>query len=218
MNVLMKVLLFLYVKNPNKNIYPLKKAAMKTSFIFLANGFEEIEAITAVDVLRRAGINVKTVSITDSLQVKGAHDVTVNADLLFANTDFSDAYWLILPGGMPGATNLAACTHLNELLLSHYKKNGKIAAICAAPAVVLAPLGITDGKEATCYPGFEEKMNKAKKAIEPVVITKNLITAAGPSAAMQFALAIVSVSIDENTAYEIAAGMLLYPQHHNYFF
>ena len=191
---------------------------MKNSFLFLANGFEEIEALTAVDVLRRAGMNVQTVSVTDSYQVTGAHDISVNADSLFSNTDFSDALWLILPGGMPGATNLAACTHLNELLVAHHKNNGKIAAICAAPAVVLAPLGITDGKEATCYPGFEEKLSKAKKAIEPVVITKNLITAAGPSAAMQFALAIVSVSLDEKTAYEIAAGMLLYPQHHNYFF
>lgn len=191
---------------------------MQTSFLFLASGFEELEAITTVDILRRAGISIKTVSITSSLQVTGAHDITVNADLLFADTDFSDAYWLILPGGMPGATNLAACTHLNDLLLAHHRNNGKIAAICASPAVVLAPLGITDGKEATCYPGFEDKLSKAKKAIEPVVITQNLITATGPSAAMQFALAIVSVSIDEKTAYEIAAGMLLYPQHHNYFF
>lgn len=191
---------------------------MKESFLFLAEGYEEIEAITAIDVLRRANIPVTTVSITQSLHVEGAHGVTITADILFSDTNFTNCNWLILPGGMPGASNLAAFEPLSELLVSHFKADGNIAAICAAPAVVLAPLGVTNGKEATCYPGFEDRMCKAKKGIQPVILSKNILTAIGPSAAMQFALAIVSVVCGEDIARHIAAGMLLYPEQHEYYF
>lgn len=189
-----------------------------SSFIFLAEGFEEIEAISVIDILRRAEIPVKSVSITESLQVKGAHGITLTADDLFINTDFSDAEWLILPGGMPGAQNLYNYKPLNEILLRHSANEGKIAAICAAPAIVLAPLGILDGKDATCYPGFEDSMKKVKKSFNPVVVDGNIITASGPSAAIQFGLATVSMSKGEDVAYDIASGMLLYPQHHQYYF
>lgn len=190
----------------------------KTSFLFLANGFEEIETITVIDVLRRAEMPIKIISITESLQVKGAHGVVVTADSLFIDTDFSHAGTLILPGGMPGALNLSEFEPLNALLLKHFNNNEPIAAICASPAVVLAPLGILDGKKATCYPGFEDYMKKSFLEGSPVVVCSNLITANGPSAAMQFALAIVSANHGEDVAYDIASGMLLYPQHHKYFF
>ncbi|MEG1765472.1 MAG: DJ-1/PfpI family protein [Muribaculaceae bacterium] len=191
---------------------------MKDSFVFLAQGFEEIEAITVVDVLRRANIQVKTVSITNSLQVEGAHGVIVTANTLFSDIDFKDLDWIILPGGMPGASNLAAFAPLNELIVAHFQNNGNIAAICAAPPVILAPLNIMNGKEATCYPGFEDKMYKTKKGIDPVITSKNLITAVGPSAAMQFALALVSAINGEKEAHIIAANMLLYPEQHEYYF
>ena len=109
---------------------------MKESFLFLANGFEEIEALTAVDVLRRAEMPVRTVSITSSLQVTGAHGVTVKADVIYDSTLFADPAWLILPGGMPGAENLAGFAPLTGLLARQLaSEEGRIAAICAAPAV-----------------------------------------------------------------------------------
>lgn len=187
------------------------------SFVFLAEGFEEIEALTVVDVMRRAGMDVKTVSISGDIRVRGAHGVEVTADLRFKEADFEDTEWLILPGGMPGATNLASFAPLNDLLTIHAHK-GKIAAICAAPAVVLAPLGILDGKEATCYPGFERQCPKAVMRDVPVVALDRLITANGPSAALRFSLAIVANSLGAPVAQEVGSGMLYYPKSLNFYF
>ena len=190
----------------------------RTSFLFLAEGFEEIEALTVVDVMRRAELLVVTVSIGNSRSVKGAHGIVVDADALFTDADFSSVEWLILPGGMPGASNLYNFAPLRELLLKHNTVKGKIAAICASPAVVLAQSGILKGKHATCYPGFEDLMEVAEVVPEPVVVDKNIITSHGPASAMQFALAIVAAEKGEEVAYEIASGMLLYPQNHQYYF
>lgn len=181
---------------------------MKTSYIFLAEGFEEVEALTVVDVLRRAGMEIKTVSITPLHNVRGAHGIEVNVDCLFDEADYSKAEWLICPGGLPGSTNLAAFTPLGELLKKHRRG---IAAICAAPGVVLAPLGLLDGKDATCYPGFEEACRLGGADIKEgagVVALDNLITAAGPALAMPFALAIVAAARGRVIASEVAAGML----------
>lgn len=192
---------------------------MKASFLFLAEGFEEMEAITTIDIMRRAGFKLNTVSISSNLDVTGAHGVTIKADSLFNETNFTDAEWLILPGGLPGASNLAEFQPLNELLIAHYNNNGNIAAICASPAVVLAPLGILDDREAICYPGFEDAMKSAKKGYMPVCQDGNIITANGPSAATAFALAIVAKSIGEECAREVAEGLLLYNRkHQNYYF
>ena len=184
-----------------------------TSFIFLAQGFEEVEALTVVDVMRRAGMAVRTVSITDSRHVAGAHGITIEAELTFKEADFEDAEWLICPGGMPGAENLHGFAPLNDLLKVHHMHPGKIAAICAAPAVVLAPLGILDGIDATCYPGFEDVCRKhgAHMVDKRVVVTDNVITANGPSSAMAFALAIVQHSLGETVARDVASAMLLNP-------
>lgn len=190
---------------------------MNTSYIFLAEGFEEIEALTVVDVMRRAGMDVKTVSITDSHTVMGAHGIPVTTDVLYDNTDFITPEWLIIPGGMPGAANLSMFAPLNTLLINQ-AISGKIAAICAAPAVVLAPLGILEGKEATCYPGFEKKMTGAVLRDSPVISLDRLITANGPSAALRFALAIVANSMGEAVAQEVGSGMLFYPKSVNFFF
>lgn len=184
---------------------------MNTSFLFLAEGFEEIEALATVDILRRAGIPVKTVSITESLQVKGAHGITVSADLIFDNTHFDHPEWLILPGGLPGAEYLYNFAPLQGLLVRHASQNGKIAAICASPAVVLGQLGLLKGKKAICYPGFEDKLEGATVLHQPVVVDGNFITANGPATSIPFALTIVSATVGEQEALKVADGMLYYP-------
>lgn len=190
---------------------------MHRSFIFLAEGFEEIEAVTVVDVLRRAGMDIKTVSIGTGKEVTGAHGITVKADLTFKEADFSDSEWLILPGGMPGATNLAADEALCDLLKVH---KGKIAAICASPGVVLAPLGLLEGRQVTCYPGFDAECRKHGAIMRdvPVMALNDLITGNGPSAALRFALAIVANSLGESTAQQVGGAMLFYPKTMNFYF
>lgn len=187
---------------------------MTRSFLFLAEGFEEIEAITPIDVLRRAGMDITTVSISESRLVTGAHGVTIEADATLAEAEIHDIEWLILPGGMPGATNLAACQALCTLLKDHNAAGGKIAAICASPAVVLAPLGILRDAEATCYPSFDPQLiaGGAIYRDRPVVALDNVITANGPSSALEFALAIVANSMGEYVSNDVACGMLLYKQ------
>lgn len=181
---------------------------MNKNYIFLADGFEEIEAVTPIDVFRRAGLDIKIVSITDHREVRGAHGVQYTADKLFSELDFSDANWLILPGGMPGAQNLYDFAPLQEVLKAHAAKKGNIAAICAAPAVVLAQLGILDDQYATCYPGFEKMFEKARFRKDDVVSLNNIITANGPATALKFALAIIAAEVGLAAADEIGRQML----------
>lgn len=181
---------------------------MKPSYIFLAPGFEEIEALATVDVLRRCGMEVQTISILNTPQVEGAHGVCINADKTINDINIQDADWLILPGGMPGAANLARCETLTSALLSHHRANNHIAAICASPAVVLAPLGILDNKNATCYPGFESQAPKARMTGREVEISNNVITANGPANTLLFALAIAKTTVGADKAREVANGML----------
>lgn len=190
---------------------------MNTSYIFLAPGFEETEAITVVDVMRRVGMDIKTVSITPNHSVTGAHGITLTADLIYDKTDFITPEWLIIPGGMPGAENIAKFQPLNTLLINQ-AQSGKIAAICASPGVVLGPLGILDGKEATCYPGFEKFMPNAIHRDAPVIALDRIITGNGPSAALRFALAIVANSMGESVAQSVGSGMLFYPKSTNFYF
>lgn len=182
---------------------------MKESFLFLAPGFEETEALATVDILRRAGMTVSTVSIADR-QVTGAHGITVVADTTFAEADFTGADWLICPGGMPGSPNLHAFEPLGLLLKEHFSSGGNIAAICASPALVLAPLGILCGREATCYPGLEPEAAKHGAIMRPVpvVALPGLITAHGPAATMAFALAIARQAQGDKIADDTAAGLL----------
>lgn len=186
---------------------------MKDSFLFLAEGFEEIEALTVVDLLRRADIPVKTVSITTALQVTGAHGVTVKADLLFDNTHFADAEWLILPGGMPGASNLYEYAPLQGLLKAQLdSERGRIGAICASPAVVLGQMGLLKGERATCYPGFENMLEGAEVVDAPVVKSGRFVLGNGPANAMVWALAIISETLGSQEANKVANGLLLYPR------
>lgn len=181
---------------------------MKTSYVFLADGFEEIEAVAPIDIMRRADMIVRTVSVNGQKEVTGAHGVTYTADRVFEEIDFSDADFLVLPGGMPGATNLYEFEPLCQLLKEHNNKGGNIAAICASPAVVLAPLGIINGKQATCYPGFEKELINITITGNRVEKDGNVITGNGPSSAIQFGLAIVEEACGEKVAGQVAAGML----------
>ena len=156
------------------------------NYIFLDNGFEEIEAITTIDLLRRADIPLTTVSGSGIESVLGVHNIAVKADALFADVDFSDAEMLILPGG---ATQLGKRSDLCELLVQHNAAGKLIAAICAAPSV-LGQLGLLHGKQATCYPGFESYLGESYVG-GLVVESKNIITAKGPGLSSDFAFCII---------------------------
>lgn len=184
---------------------------MKRSFIFLATGFEEIEALGTVDVLRRAGMEVTIVSISKDRMVTGAHGITVAADVVMAGADFAEADWLILPGGLPGAEHLAHDATLTTLLKDHYANGGRVAAICASPGMVLAPLGLLKDKKATAYPGFEDALTQhgATATKERVAVDGRIITANGPASTFAFALAIAAETVGKETAQNIAQGMLV---------
>lgn len=184
---------------------------MSKAYLFLADGFEEIEALAPVDLMRRAGIDVTTVSVNDSPAVCGAHSIIVTPDAFMSNVTLDDADLLVCPGGMPGASNLAACAPLAEALKSQAASGRLVGAICAAPAVTLAPLGILAGKQATCYPGFEAALADGGAAHQDtrVVVDGNIITANGPSSAIPFALALVEALEGIDKARQVAAGILL---------
>ena len=149
---------------------------MKKVSIFLAEGFEEVEALTPADLLRRAGAEVTLVSIKAEKTVTGSHGISITADRLFEETDYEDADLLVLPGGMPGTLNLKACEPLLALLKEHNAKGKKLAAICAAPTV-LGHAGLLNGKNATCYPGCEDGLTGAICQTAPVVTGRSQIAA-----------------------------------------
>ena len=181
---------------------------MKTIFVFLAEGFEEIEALTPVDVLRRAGLSVQTVSVMDEQVVAGAHDVPVLADKMFAEINPEDAEMILLPGGLPGATNLDAHEGLSQLILDFAEADKPLAAICAAP-LVLGNRGLLQGKKATCYPGFETYLQGAEYTAALVEKDGNIITGKGPGAAMEFAFAIVEKYCGMDKVNELKQGMMI---------
>lgn len=181
---------------------------MKEVFVFLAEGFEEIEAVATIDVIRRGEIKVTTVSISENHLVTGAHNIPVRADKLFSETDFSTGEMVILPGGMPGASNLNGHNGLKALLMQYASDGKRVAAICAAP-LVLGGLGLLQGKNATAYPGFEETLKGAKYVGNGVVTDGNITTGKGPGFAVDFGLAIVAQLAGQKKAEEVAGGMLL---------
>ena len=176
-------------------------------YVFLADGFETVEALCPVDVLRRAGLELKTVSITKELAVESRQGVRVVCDALLDEVRLEDARLLLLPGGMPGADNLAACTELCTLLTEADQKGILLGAICAAP-YVLGRLGILKGKRATCYPGFEDRLEGAVIDNEKVVADKNCITAAGMGVSLEFSLALVSALCSPESAGQIRSSVI----------
>ena len=182
---------------------------MKKVYVFLADGFEDVEALIPIDVLRRGGVDVTTVSITDFPLVQSAHHVNIEADMMFEQGDFADADLLFLPGGMPGATNLFDHKGVCKAIVDQHAAGKKVAAICASPAVVLAPLGILEGKRATCYPGMEAPLpeNGATYTGDLVTVDGNVTTGEGPAAAFPFAYELLSQLVNQQTADQIAEGM-----------
>jgi len=181
---------------------------MKNVFVFFADGFEEIEAFTTVDVLRRAGVNAVMVSITTDEIVRGAHGISMLCDKTIDNVEFSEADMLLLPGGMPGASNLADCKMLTKQLKAFAAEGKPYGAICAAP-FVLGQLGLLKGKRATCYPGFEEHLEGATLTGAMAEQDGNVITGKGPAAAMEFALKVAALLVGQQKADEVAVGMLV---------
>lgn len=179
----------------------------KRAIIVLAEGFEEIEAITAIDVLRRAGIETVVAGL-DDLKVQGSHGLTVSADILLdkAGSDFDAC---VFPGGMPGATHLGTSEKIQELIQKMNSQKKLIAAICASPAIVLAPTGILKNKMATCYPGMQTYFDTdTSYKAEDMVIDGNIITSRGPGTALAFSLAIVEKLIGKETADKVRKATL----------
>jgi 4-methyl-5(b-hydroxyethyl)-thiazole monophosphate biosynthesis len=181
---------------------------MKKVFIFLAEGFEETEAVATMDILLRGELDVTSVSITGKLLVTGAHGIAVSADTLFEKTDLSSGELLVLPGGMPGAANLNAHAGVKNALQQYASSGKKIAAICAAP-LVLGGMGLLQGKNATAYPGFESTLEGATFIKSPFVKDGSIITGQGPGFVFEFGLAIVEELQGKAKADEVAAGLLL---------
>lgn len=180
---------------------------MRKVCVFLADGFEEIEGLTVVDILRRAGIETVTVSITEEKEIHGAHGIIVKADCLFDEADTGDADMLVLPGGMPGTLNLKAHEGLRKLLLSFDRQKKYIGAICAAPSI-LGEFGLLKGKKACCYPSFEEQLKGAKVVWEPTVTDGHITTGRGMGSAIPFALKLTEVLAGTETAAEVKAAIL----------
>ena len=182
---------------------------MAKVYVFLADGFEDVEALIPIDVLRRGGVEVVTVSITDFPLVESAHGVNIEADLQFEQCDFSDADLLMLPGGMPGAANLFDREGVCKAVCEQAAAGKKIAAICAAPAVVLAQLGLLEGKKATCYPGFEQVLKEAGAQYTGDLFTVdgNITTGEGPAAAFPYAYELLTQLVNKATSDQIAEGM-----------
>ncbi len=180
----------------------------KTVLIPLAEGFEEIEAVTLIDVLRRAKLDVVVVSIANE-NVMGAHNLLIKSDALLINiSDLPDA--IVLPGGMPGAENLKNSDLLIDLIKKANDQGRLIAAICAAPSLVLSLSGVLDNKRATCYPGFQENFPSSVKFSEnSVVVDGNIITSRGPGTAMEFALEIVSNLCGDSTSESLKREMIV---------
>lgn len=180
---------------------------MKKVAVLLADGFEEIEALTVVDILRRASVYVDTVSITDEYKVRGSHGINVQTEDLFDEVNFVEFDMVVLPGGMPGTTNLDEHPGVKRVL-EDYASSGKyIGAICAAPSI-LGGMGLLKGKRAACYPSFEDKLSGAVISRLPVVQDGNIITSRGMGTAIDFALKLTEILFDREKADELAESIV----------
>ena len=181
---------------------------MSKVYVFLADGFEEIEGLMVVDLLRRAGIELTTVSIMGKLCVTGRSDISVMADCLFEDVaSFEDGDMLVLPGGMPGTTYLEEYAPLQKLIRIYDKADKRLAVICAAPTVY-GKMGLLEGKTATCYPGMEDLLLGAKASLEKVVTDENYTTSRGLGTALEFSLELIQLLSDAETAEKVAKSVV----------
>lgn len=175
--------------------------------IFMADGCEEIEGLTVVDVLRRAKMDIVMISVTGHKEVTGSHQITFYADVLAEEADFTELDGIVLPGGMPGTLRLLENATVNEVIRNFAAEGKLVCAICAAPSV-LGAAGILQGRDAACHPGFEEKLTGANVKELPVVTDKNIITSRGMGTAIPFALEIVRYLSDDETVEQIKKGLV----------
>ena len=180
---------------------------MEKAYVFLADGFEEIEGLTVVDILRRAGADTQTVSVMGRKEITGSHRITLQADPVFEETSFEDGTLFVLPGGMPGTKHLGAHEGLTSLLKKAAAEGKRVAAICAAPSV-LGDLGLLEGKHAACYPGFEDRLKGAQVEFTPVVTDGNITTSRGMGIAIPFALSLAAQLTGAEKAEELAKGII----------
>lgn len=196
-----------YWYNIHKNIY--RRGIVKKVLLLLAEGFEEVEALTTVDYLRRMDIIVDTCSIKGGKRVQGAHRIVVEADRELNEINNIKNYdGIIIPGGMPGATNLRDNDKVVQLIKQYNQEGKLIGAICAGP-IVLQRAGILNGKEVTSYPGFEDDLKESIYKEDLVVQDKNIITARGPAVAVYFALSLVENLVGEKKVEELKKDILL---------
>lgn len=175
--------------------------------IHLAEGFEEVEAVSIIDLLRRADLEVLMVSMSGKAEVKGAHSISVMADILFEDVNYNDIFMIVLPGGMPGASNLDAHQGLKNQIKQFNEQGKSLAAICAAP-MVFGNLGILKGKKAVCYPGFEKYLNGAEVLTVPVMESGNVITGRGIGTALEFGLKLIEKAVSAEKSRQIAQQIL----------
>ena len=180
---------------------------MSKLYIFLADGFEEIEGLTVVDILRRAGVEVTTVSIMGKKTIVGAHKITLEADEVFEDCNFSDGDMFVLPGGMPGTLHLGEHQYLAELLKKADQEKKGIAAICAAPTV-FAQIGLLHGKKATAYPSCMDGLGDAVRLEDNVVVDGNITTSRGLGTAIDFSLSLISQLLGQEKADQIAESVV----------
>jgi 4-methyl-5(b-hydroxyethyl)-thiazole monophosphate biosynthesis len=180
---------------------------MKKIGIFMADGCEEIEGLTVVDIVRRAKMEIVMISITGKREVTSSHQVTFLTDALAAEVDYDTLDGIVLPGGMPGTLNLQADETVNKVIRQFAAEGKLVCAICAAPSV-LGAAGILEGKWATCHPGFEEKLTGAKVEEKEVVVDGNVITSRGMGTAIPFALEIVRYFADDETVEQVRKGLV----------
>ncbi len=178
---------------------------MKKAFIFLTTGFEDAEAVGTIDVLRRGGVDLKTVSLTGSLTVIAKHGIPMMADLLFADAPLKGADLLVIPGGTEAFNQHEP---MKAAIVEQAAAGGKVAAICAAP-MVLGGLGLLKGRRATCYPGYEKYLEGATVVSDPAVVDGNFITGRGPGRVFDFALAVLGEVESPAKADEVARQMTL---------
>ena len=184
------------------NIHEMAKA-----YEFLADGFEDIEALAPVDILRRAGVEVTTVSIGSTTAVTSAHGVTVEADTTFGQASLDDADLLLIPGGMPGAKNIDEHEGVRQAVVRQAKAGRLVGAICAGP-MVLGHLGLLRGRRATCYPGFEDQLEGAEYTAAQATIDGNIITGKGPGATLNYAFLIAEVMKGSRVAEALKESMM----------
>lgn len=180
---------------------------MKKVCVLLADGFEEVEALTVVDLLRRARIYVDTVSVTEEYMIRGSHGIAVQTEDLFEEVNLAEFDMIVLPGGLPGTTNLGAHSGVRRIVKDFAESGKYVAAICAAPTI-LSDLGLLKGRRVTCYPDMERKISGAVLTGAPAMVDGNIITGQGVGAAVDFALELIAVLVGNEKAGEIADAIV----------